>query len=156
MLRHVPAVLTPDALHALASMGHGDELVIADAFFPAARLAREGGGRLVHLPGVDMPGVLEAVLALLPLDDFDAHAAWTMAVVGDAAAVPPAVVDAQSVLARHGEAPAAALERYAFYERARGAFAIFVSGEARTYGNLLLRKGVLRAAGAVQPHRTPA
>ena len=64
MLRHVPPLLTPDALHALASMGHGDELAIVDAFFPAARLAREGGARLVHLPGADMPGVLQAVLAL--------------------------------------------------------------------------------------------
>jgi L-fucose mutarotase len=151
MLRHVPPLLTPDALHALASMGHGDELVLADAFFPAARLAREGGGRLVHLPGADMPAVLEAVLALLPLDDFGPEAAWTMAVVGDAAAVPEAVAQAQAVLSRHGQAPAAPLERYAFYDRARQAFAVFVTGEARTYGNLLLRKGVLRAAPAGIP-----
>jgi L-fucose mutarotase len=129
MLRHVPPLLTPDALHALASMGHGDELAIVDVFFPAARLAREGG-------------------ALLPLDDFGPESAWTMAVVGDAAAVPPAVAEAQAVLGHAGQAPAAALERFAFYERARQAFAIFVSGEARTYGNVLLRKGVLRAAGA--------
>lgn len=148
MLRHVPPLLTPDALHALASMGHGDELAIVDAFFPAARLAREGGARLVHLPGADMPGVLQAVLALLPLDDFGPESAWTMAVVGDPSAVPPAVAEAQAVLRHAGQAPAAALERFAFYERARQAFAIFVSGEARTYGNVLLRKGVLRAAGA--------
>jgi L-fucose mutarotase len=62
--------------------------------------------------------------------------------------VPPAVVEAQAALRHAGQAPAAALERFAFYDRTRQAFAIFVSGEARTYGNVLLRKGVLRAAGA--------
>lgn len=156
MLRHVPPLLTPDALHALASMGHGDELAIVDAFFPAARLARDGRACLVHLPGADMPGVLQAVLTLLPLDDFGPEAAWTMAVVGDAAAVPPAVADAQAVLRDAGQPPAAALERFAFYERARQAFAIFVSGEARTYGNVLLRKGVLRPAGATPLPGSPS
>ena len=144
MLKHIPALLTPDALHALASMGHGDELAIVDAHFPAARLAARGAARLAYIPGADAPAVLHAVLALLPLDDFGSEAAWTMLVVGDAAAIPASVTDMQAVLARAGEQPAAALERHTFYERAANAFAIFACGETRTYGNLLLRKGVLR------------
>lgn len=143
MLKHVPALLTPDLLHALASMGHGDELALVDAHFPAARIAREGRATLLHLSGADLPTLLRAVLVLLPLDHFE-PAAWSMQVVGDAGAVPPAVAEAQAVLASTGERPAASLERFAFYERAARAFAIVACGETRTYGNLLLRKGVLR------------
>ncbi len=144
MLKHIPALLTPDALHALASMGHGDELAIVDAHFPAARLAAQGGACLVHIPGADTPTVLRAVLALLPLDDFGAEAAWTMQVVGDSSATPPAVAEVQSVLKAADERPAATLDRLAFYERAAKAFAILACGETRIYGNVLLRKGVLR------------
>ena len=144
MLKHVPALLTPDALHALASMGHGDELAIVDAHFPAARLAASGAARLAHIPGADAPSLLKAVLALLPLDDFGPEAAWTMQPVGDSAAAPPAVAEMQAVLRSAGERPAAALERFAFYDRTAKAFAILACGESRTYGNLLLRKGVLR------------
>jgi L-fucose mutarotase len=143
MLKHVPALLTPDALHALASMGHGDELAIVDAHFPAARVAAQHGARLVHLAGADMPTVLGAVLALMPLDGPDLESAWSMQVSGDANAVPPAVAQAQSVLRAAGERPALALERFAFYERAAQAFAVFACGEVRTYGNVLLRKGVV-------------
>ena len=143
MLKHVPALLTPDALHALASMGHGDELAIVDAHFPAARVAAQHGARLVHLPGADLPVAARAVLALLPLDEQGGPAAHTMQVTGDRAAVPPAVAEVQAMLAAHGAAPAAALERFAFYERAARAFAILPCGETRTYGNLLLRKGVV-------------
>jgi L-fucose mutarotase len=143
MLKHVPALLTPDALHALASMGHGDELAIVDAHFPAAATAARAAARLVYLPGTDMAAVARAVLHLMPLDERGDAAAHTMQVVGDAAAVPPAVADVQAVLHAAGERPAASLERFAFYGRADKAYAVFVSGESRTYGNLLLRKGVV-------------
>jgi L-fucose mutarotase len=142
MLKNIPPLLTPDALHALASMGHGDELAIVDANFPAARLAARGP-RLVQLPGTTSAEVLQAVLALLPLDDFASPAAWTMQVVGDATALPPAVAELEGVLESAGEALPGSLERFAFYERAGAAFLIVQSGEQRKYGNLLLRKGVL-------------
>ncbi len=145
MLKHVPPLLTPDALHALASLGHGDELAIVDAHVPAARVAAARGARLVRLPGADAPALLRAVLALLPLDA-PGTAAWTMQVIGDVSAVPPAVADLNAALSHAGEAPAAMLERLAFYERAERAFAVFVSGEARTYGNVLLRAGVWSGA----------
>lgn len=141
MLKGLSPLLSPDLLHLLASMGHGDEIVLADANFPAATHAR----RLVRLPGVPAPAVLDAVLSVLPLDDFVPHAAFTMQVVGDAQAVPPAVAEFTTVLARHGAAAPASLERFAFYERAAAAFGVVATGESRVYGNILLKKGVVRA-----------
>jgi len=143
VLKNIPPLLTPDALHALAGMGHGDDVAIVDANFPAARLARDGGARLVMLPGADAPQALRAVLQLLPLDDFVPEAAWTMQVVGDAGAVPAPVAGFARALQDAGERPAASLERFAFYERARGAFLLLQTGETRKYGNIVLRKGVI-------------
>lgn len=140
MLKGLSPLLSPDLLHVLASMGHGDEIVLVDANFPAATHAR----RLIQLPGLDATRVLDAVLSLLPLDDFVPDAAFTMQVVGDASAVPPAVQDFAEVLQRHGERAPAALERFAFYARAAQAFAVVATGETRLYGNILLKKGVVR------------
>jgi len=144
MLKNLPPLLTPDALHALASLGHGDDLAIVDANFPAARVAAAGGARLVQLPGADAPAVLQAVLAVLPVDDFEPGPTRFMQVVGDAQALPPPVAAFQSLLAHAGEAPAMGLERHAFYAAAGRAFVILRSGETRPYGNLLLRKGVVK------------
>lgn len=143
MLKLVPSLFTPDALHALASMGHGDDVAIVDANFPAARVAAARGARLVPLSGVDAPSVLRAVLALLPVDDFEPAAARFMQVVGDPAAVPPPVQAFQTVLRLAGTPEAVGLERHAFYEAASRAYLILQTGEARPYGNLLLRKGVV-------------
>jgi L-fucose mutarotase len=141
MLRGIDVLLGPDLLHLLASMGHGDELVIADANFPAASVAQ----RLVRLDGVDGPRALQAVLSLLPLDSFVEAPALTMQVVGDPDAVPEAVRDYQAILDRAaGRAvKVAALERHAFYARARQAFGVIATGERRFYGNIILIKGVV-------------
>lgn len=140
MLKGLSPLLSADLLHVLASMGHGDDIVIADANFPAATHAR----RLVSMPGIGAAQVLDAILGVLPLDDFTEHAAFTMQVVGDPDAMPPAVHDLHAVLHRHGCAPASTLARLAFYQRAAQAFAIVASGETRIYGNILLTKGVVR------------
>ena len=124
-------------------MGHGDEVAVVDANFPAARSARRGGARLVELAGTTAPQVLHAVLQLLPLDDFGAEAAWTMQVVGDPDAIPEPVAEFTSVLEQDRQKPASTLERLEFYRRAEAAFAILRSGEQRKYGNILLRKGVV-------------
>jgi L-fucose mutarotase len=144
MLKHIPALLTPDALHALASMGHGDELAIVDAHFPAARVAAQHGACLVRLPGADLPAVVRAVLHLMPLDAHGSPPAHTMQVIGEPAAVPPAVAELTTLLRESGEDAPGTLERFNFYERAARAFAVFACGEQRTYGNVLLRKGVLK------------
>ena len=141
MLKGLDPVLGPDLLHVLAAMGHGDELVVADGNFPAASLAR----RLVRLDGVDAPRALRAVLSVLPLDTFTPTPAAVMAVVGDPDALPEPVREFQALVdAAAGRAvPLATLERFAFYERARAAFAIVATGERRPYGNILLVKGVV-------------
>ena len=148
MLKNIPPLLTPDALHALASMGHGDDVAIVDANFPAAALARQGGARLVQLAGANAAQALEAVLALLPLDTFVPDAAWTMQVVGNAGALPAPVTEFAAALQGAGERPAATLERFAFYAQAQSAFVIVQTGEQRKYGNILLRKGVLAKGDA--------
>ena len=122
MLKHLPPLLTPDALFALASMGHGDDVAIVDANFPAARVAAAGGARLVQLPGADAPAALAAVLAVLPVDDFEPAPTRFMEVVGEPGAVPPPVAAFQALLAQAGEAPAQGLERHAFYAAAQRAF----------------------------------
>ena len=147
MLKGLSPLLSPDLLHVLASMGHGDEIVLADANFPAATHAK----RLVRLPGTRAPEVLDAVLSVLPLDDFVAQAALTMQVVGDASAVPPVVGEFDAVLRHHGAGPSAPLERFVFYQRAAAAFAVVATGETRIYGNILLKKGVLRQMGDAAP-----
>lgn len=139
MLKGLSPLLTPDLLHTLAAMGHGDEIVLADANFPAATHAK----RLIYLPGTTATQVLDAVLSLLPLDSFVPHPALTMQVVGDADQVPAAVADFNAVLQRHGGPASTALERFAFYERAAQAFAVVATGETRLYGNIILKKGVL-------------
>ena len=139
MLKGLSTLLSPDLLHVLASMGHGDEIVLADANFPAATHAK----RLIRLPGAAAPAVLDAVLSVLPLDSFVRHAALTMQVVGEADSVPPAVTEFNRLLRQHGHAEAGSLERFAFYERAALAFAVVATGEGRIYGNILLKKGVI-------------
>lgn len=144
MLKGVDPILGPDLLAALRAMGHGDELVIADANFPAARLART----LCRSDGVDAIRMLDAIVALLPLDDFGDTAAWRMATVSPSDEPPPILEGFRQSLAAAGyERPIGAVEREAFYRRASEAFVIVATGEARLYGNLILRKGVIRRAG---------
>lgn len=141
MLKGIDPLLGPDLLHALAAMGHGDEIAIVDANFPAASTAR----RLVRVDGAGAPAVLSAVLSLLPLDTFTEAPAAVMAVVGDPHAVPPTVRDFQAILDAVAGKPLrlAMLERGDFYTRARSAFAVVATGEQRFYGNIIVTKGVL-------------
>jgi L-fucose mutarotase len=137
MLIGVHPLLTPDLLHALASMGHGDELVIADANFPSASIAR----RLVTLPGADAPGALAAILTVFPLDAASSPAVFAMQPSGRPQALPPPVAEFQRVLG--DDATIGLLDRFAFYERARNAFAVVRTGELRPYGNAILVMGVV-------------
>lgn len=138
MLRGLHPLLTPDLLHALAAMGHGDTITLVDANYPATR-----GRRTIALPGVDVVQALRAVLTLLPLDSFVDDPAAVMQVVGDAAAVPPVVAAMNAALAEIGGGPVASLERHAFYARAEQGYAIVATGERRFYGNVILTKGVI-------------
>ncbi len=141
MLKGVDPLLNADLLYILRAMGHGDDLVLADTNFPSTTMGR----RLVRMDGVPGPRLLEAILSVLPLDDFVPDPALRIEVVGDPDAEPPVCAEYAAVLQRHG-ARLGKLERFAFYDRARQAFAVVASGETRLYGCVLLKKGVIRPA----------
>ena len=124
-------------------MGHGDDLVIADANFPATML----GARCNRLDGVNATDVLQAVLTVFPLDKFVPNPAVVMEVVDDPDAVPPVVAEFQTITNVTADNPTELnkLERFAFYDRAKSAFAIIQTGETRLYGNIILKKGVVGA-----------
>ncbi|WP_319486771.1 RbsD/FucU domain-containing protein [uncultured Cohaesibacter sp.] len=146
MLRNINPLLSPELLHILASMGHGDNLVIADANFPGEQIARANGCRYVRLDGILATDILKAVLELMPLDDFVKDPAYVMEVVGDAAEVPPVVTEFQAVIDEVADnpAPISAIERFAFYDLSKQSYAIVQTGERRLYGNIIVKKGVVR------------
>jgi L-fucose mutarotase len=149
MLKGIDPLIGPDLLAILRAMGHGDEIVIADANFPAAGLAR----RLARADGVDAVRMVRAIAQVVPLDDFSPAAAYRMAVVGAPEETPPIVALFAEALAEGDyRGPIEALERFAFYARAREAFAIVATGETRLYGNLILKKGVIRPQPPGKPH----
>ncbi|QDO99478.1 hypothetical protein FNB15_20370 [Ferrovibrio terrae] len=137
MLTGISAQLSPDLLHVLASMGHGDELVIADANFPAAKLAR----RLVQTTADSTTRLAKAVLTLLPLDEFVAAPLGLMAAARPQDKDALALAELSAALASYGKIEQ--VERNAFYERATQAFAIVATADARPYANVILRKGVI-------------
>lgn len=137
--------LSPDLLFTLASMGHGDDIAVVDANFPADSC----GLRVVRLDGVSATDVVAAILSVMPLDDFVDEPAHVMQVVGNPDEVPEAVAEFQRIIDTTADAPAqiASLERFAFYEKSKQAYAIVQTGERRLYGNLILKKGVVRSEG---------
>lgn len=141
MLKGIPTILSPELLKILMEMGHGDEIVIADGNFPAASHAQ----RLIRCDGHGAAPLLDAILQLLPLDTFVKHPVALMAVVPgdnyspDIWPIYKKVVQTYSPHVTDFEM----VERYAFYERARKAYAIVASGEMARYANLILKKGII-------------
>jgi L-fucose mutarotase len=144
MLKHLPAILGPDLLHALRQMGHGDEIAIVDANFPAY----SQGPHVVRLDGVDATQALDAVLSVMPLDDFTPEACWRMQVVGAPDQEMPVFAEFRDIVARREGAKftLASLERYAFYARTAKCFAVVATSERRLYGNIILKMGVVKPA----------
>lgn len=144
MLKDIDPLLGPDLLWALRAMGHGDEIAVVDANFPAESNSR----RVCRIESADAVATVRAIVSVMPLDDFG-PAACRMAVVGAPDETPPVVLDFEAELEAVGYGgPLTALERSDFYARAKGAFAVVATGETRLYGNLILTKGVVRPAAA--------
>ncbi len=150
MLKKISPLLTGDLLKILCDMGHGDEIVISDANFPAETI----GQRVIRCPGINVSDFLEAALPLFPLDSYSAHPAAVMALTeGDRQkGMPRPVVwdDYYRLLMPYCPGQPSGqddvfeyVERFAFYERAKKAYAVIQTGEARQYGNLLLVKGIV-------------
>jgi L-fucose mutarotase len=145
MLIGIPSLLGPDFLATLRAMGHGDEIVIADGSFPAQTLAK----RLICMEAADLPRMLKAVLSVMPVDESEPDPVVGMEVIGEPDAIVPAHEAIQNAL---DTLPDAAIkltrvERFAFYERAKEAFAIIATGETLFYGNVIIRKGTVNLAG---------
>ncbi len=141
MLKNIPPILGPDLLHILRAMGHGDEIAIVDANYPGD----SAGPELVRLDGISATEVLEAVLTLMPLDTFVDEPAIGMAVVGE----PDTRVEIHGAFASivQKQEPGmtfTVMERFAFYDRVSDAYAVVQTGERRLYGNILLKKGIIR------------
>lgn len=138
MLKGIPSMLSPELLKILMEMGHGDELVIGDGNFPAASNAQ----RLIRCDGHGVPKLLDAILTLMPLDTYvDAPVALMETTQGDPR---PVIWDEyQGILAKHQKVKIETVERFAFYERAKRAYAIVATGETALYANIILKKGVV-------------
>lgn len=144
MLKGISPLLSPELLATLHRMGHGDEIVLADAHFPGESFNE----RVLRADGLDIAELLDAILPLLELDAYVPAPLLMMAAVeGDT--LDPAVEERyRRAVDRHapGTPAIARLERFAFYERTRGAFAVVMTGELAKYGNLILKKGVTPVA----------
>jgi L-fucose mutarotase len=143
MLKGIPPILSPELLKVLAEMGHGDEIVLADGNFPAESMGKNA--IVIRADGHTVPEILDAVLTLLPLDKYVEQPAALMEVVPGDPVVPTIWEEYRTLLEKHGENPQAVemMERFAFYERAKKAYAIVATGETAIYANILLKKGVV-------------
>jgi L-fucose mutarotase len=151
MLKGIDPLLTPELLKVMAEMGHGDELIVADANFTAASLAREAGGKpIIRVPCATVLRMTEAVLSLLPLGTPEERPVGFMRVCKSPEGYCSGLQrDVQSMLRMKGYLQPEhtdMIERFAFYERTRRAFAIVLTGDPQPYGNVLIKKGVIGEA----------
>lgn len=141
MLKGIPSIISPELLKILMEMGHGDELVISDGNFPAAGYAK----RLIRCDGLNVPELLEAILKFFPLDTYSYAPVSLMEVVaGDTVKTPiwevyKEIINKHEPVANKVEN----VERFAFYERAKSAYAIVATSEKALYANVILKKGVV-------------
>ena len=146
MLKGIDPLLNADVLQCLRAMGHGDDVVLCDANFPADSVARSTVlGRLLRLDNVTAARAARAVLSVMPLDSFVDAPAERMQIVGKPDEIPPVQQEVQAeVDAAEGRSwPMGSIERFAFYERAKQAYAVIVTGERRFYGCFIFKKGVI-------------
>jgi L-fucose mutarotase len=146
MLKNLDNRLNAEVLWALRAMGHGDTIVICDTNFPAESIARQTAlGDLLRMDNLTAAEAAQAVLSVLPLDTFVEDHAARMEVVGHPDRLEPVQAEVQVEIdqAEGRSRPMVGVERFDFYERAKGAFAVIQTGERRFYGCFILRKGVI-------------
>lgn len=144
MLKGISPLLSPELLKVLCEMGHGDELVIADGNFPAESIGKNAV--VIRADGHCVPELLDAILQLIPLDQYVDQPAALMKVVPGDPVVPVIWDEYRALLKKHGEDPdkVEMMERFAFYDRAKNAYAVIATGETAIYANVLLKKGVVK------------
>jgi L-fucose mutarotase len=140
MLKGISPVISPELLKVLAEMGHSDELVLGDSNFPGATMSR----RLLRADGLSVSTLLEGIAPLFPFETYADPLIMMQVVAGDK--LDPAVeADYMQVLRRSDPSvpPPIRIEKFAFYERSRNAYAVLMTGETRLYGCLIIKKGVI-------------
>lgn len=146
MLKNVPAILSPALIKVLCEMGHGDTIVLADGNFPAESMTP--GAKIVRCDGMGIPALLDAILQLIPLDRYVAHPVSLMQTVPGDPVDTSIWAEYASLLKRRenlAEDGVRHMERFAFYEECRKAYAIVATGERALYANVILQKGVIEA-----------
>lgn len=144
MLKNVPKILSPELLKVLCEMGHGDEIILADGNFPAESVGKNA--IVIRADGHGVTELLDAVLKMIPLDQYSEKPVALMEVMPGDPTVPTIWTNYRLTLANNGESPQniEMIERFAFYERAKKAYAIVATGETAIYANILLKKGVVQ------------
>ena len=141
MLKGIPDSISPDLMHALMNMGHGDEIVLADAHFPASSHAQ----RLIRADGLRLSTLLSSIMKFFPIDTFVEDHAVVMQVV-DPKLDEPSIWDQFLQILSKSEGDWVSLtpiERFSFYNRSKSAYAVVATGETDFYANLILKKGVV-------------
>ena len=147
MLKGIDPILNADVLYTLRAMGHGDDLIIADTNFPSDSVARETVlGKVLR---IDRPAaeVVKAVLSVYPIDTFVDDSAARMEVVGEPNTILPVMEEVQAEVTSAEGPTMMSIERFAFYDRSKKAYAVIQTGERRFYGCFALRKGVVPPDG---------
>jgi L-fucose mutarotase len=140
MLIGISPLISPDLLSVLYSMGHGDEIVLADAHFPGDTF----GKRVLRADGLRIPNLLDAILPLFALDSYVESPLIMMHPVSGDQLDPAVETSYRQAVDKHwpNTSPIQRIERFAFYERTKQAFAVLMTGETVKYGNIILKKGV--------------
>ncbi len=148
MLKNIPPILSPELLKVLCEMGHGDRICIGDGNFPGASMAKPNNCVLVRADGHGVPELLDAILQVIPLDEYVEHPALIMQVADKDKGLEVPIWDTyKQIVSKHDSRGAAAfgsVERFAFYEEARNTYCILQSGETAIYANIILQKGVVK------------
>ena len=141
MLIGISPVISPDLLAVLSRMGHGDEIVLADAHFPGETC----NNLVLRADGIRVPDLLDGILPLFPLDEYVDSPVFMMAPVPGDDLDPAVEQEYRAVIDKRwpNTPPIARVDRFAFYEQAKGAFAVVMTGETAKYGNIILKKGVV-------------
>ena len=139
MLKNIPKILSPELLKTLCEMGHGDEIVIADANFPSENF----GKRVIRADGISGTNMLEAVLSVFPLDTYsDLNMILMRLMKCDEGRINPKIWDEYKTIAQSADENARIgnIDRFEFYERAKTAYAVIATGESAVYANIILKK----------------
>lgn len=139
MLKGIPSIISPELLKILMEMGHGDEIVIGDGNFPGKSV----NPNCIRLDGHGAVDVLKAVLTLMPLDTYQKPVFIMEKVKGDNAPT-PIWDEYDKIVSEHTDEKIERIERFEFYERAKKAYAVVMTGESAIYANLILKKGVVK------------